>query len=333
MKSRSGWDVAKVSFLPSGGIIPELCSYLVAERESYKKVSKTTADALKIVANSMYGAICFDKYPSYSPIHASAVTGGGRWVLSVMEVVADALLKSLDPSSKVVYGDTDSICIASSASAPVGLRKDMKPKSMHNNVVTINKMVELILEFCPFPYIKAECKAIDLSIICMAPKMYVIKTARGTIDAKGISLVRRGGCQMMKDVEYDVAALCLSIKADEHKTLGSLSKELYLKYMARLRAENIHTKNVAYSYTLKGSTTCYYWSECDKNMKDKRRTVREFIRVEVEVDSSSYNDRIGNLFPKVSCDKYSELISDKINSILRAVDIHFSGNVESYPSV
>ena len=250
-----------------------------------------------------------------------------------MEAVASKLLVSLDPSSKVVYGDTDSICIASSMSSSVGLREYMKPMSMHNNVATVNKIAELVLEFCPFPHIKLDCKAIDLAIICMAPKMYVIKNARGVIEAKGISLVRRGGCQMLKGVEHDIATICLSVKADDHGKLRSLSERIYLKYMARLREGYTCTNKVVCSHTSKGSTSYHYWSEGRKEMKDKRRIVNEYFRVEVEMDSASYNGRVRDLFPKVSCAKYSELIIDKINSILRAVEIHFSGNVESYSSV
>ena len=64
--------------------------------------------------------------------------------------------------------------------------------------------------------------------------------------------------------------------------------------------QTIHTSKILCSHTLKGSTTYHYWSERNKEMKDRRKTVREFFRVEVEVDSSSYNDEIENLFPKVS---------------------------------
>ena len=58
-------------------------------------------NALKIVANSVYGLMAFSRYPSYSPMY-STITGSGRWLLEVLYLVC-----KFYPHCTWTYGDTE----------------------------------------------------------------------------------------------------------------------------------------------------------------------------------------------------------------------------------
>jgi DNA polymerase elongation subunit (family B) len=57
--------------------------------------------ALKISANSMYGALSFAQYNTYSPRCGMSVTAIGRWSLNVTTCCIVAAL-----GFSVIYGDT-----------------------------------------------------------------------------------------------------------------------------------------------------------------------------------------------------------------------------------
>lgn len=59
----------------------------------------------KVIVNSIYGAISFSSYPSYSPVSGMSVTSIGRWMLNVCIVVTMCI------GHTVVYGDTDSVML------------------------------------------------------------------------------------------------------------------------------------------------------------------------------------------------------------------------------
>jgi len=70
-----------------------------ARSRAYDKVQY----ALKISANSMYGALSFSQYNTYSPRCGMSVTAIGRWCLNVAMTVATCL------GFDSYYGDTDSV--------------------------------------------------------------------------------------------------------------------------------------------------------------------------------------------------------------------------------
>lgn len=96
------------------GIIPELSRELYLMRKDYKKLAKTAktkderliADkkqyAIKIIINSIYGAMGFNFFRLFVPECADAVTYFGRKALKYV-------MDELSPCGKVLYGDTDSI--------------------------------------------------------------------------------------------------------------------------------------------------------------------------------------------------------------------------------
>jgi len=102
-------------FCPGPRICAEACETLMNNRQRYRRLMEREGDptrkavynrtqhALKICANSMYGAMSFRHYNSYSPRCGTSVTGSGRWSLNVSAAVVSGL------GFEVVYGDTDSV--------------------------------------------------------------------------------------------------------------------------------------------------------------------------------------------------------------------------------
>ncbi len=71
--------------------------------QSQCKIKDLLQWALKITANSLYGALAFREYNTYSPRCGESVTMIGRWCLHVALAVTQGL------GGVVVYGDTDSV--------------------------------------------------------------------------------------------------------------------------------------------------------------------------------------------------------------------------------
>ena len=70
-------------------------THLIAERNHRKTLGDNIEQrCLKIIGNSLYGALAFDKYPSYSPSQASSLTTGSRWSLAVLQVVVVAICET-----------------------------------------------------------------------------------------------------------------------------------------------------------------------------------------------------------------------------------------------
>ena len=99
-------------------VCSESCRSLMQNRKHYKimksksrleknKTQEAICDqiqyALKISANSMYGALSYAEYNTYSPRCGMEVTAGGRWSLTVAMAICWRM------GFDMVYGDTDSI--------------------------------------------------------------------------------------------------------------------------------------------------------------------------------------------------------------------------------
>ncbi|MFD1587162.1 DNA-directed DNA polymerase [Halorientalis brevis] len=100
------------------GVIREMVDELLTEREEkksqrnefdpdspdYERFDRQQA-AVKVIMNSLYGVLGWDRFRLYDKEMGAAVTATGREVISFTEAVTDRLDKS------VVYGDTDSVMI------------------------------------------------------------------------------------------------------------------------------------------------------------------------------------------------------------------------------
>lgn len=87
---------------------------LLEEAEIKERQSWTAQTGLKIVINSLYGALSNKYFPLFNERMAQAVTGNGRFFIQLLAKNVEGKLQSMIPAEApyMVYGDTDS-CIGS----------------------------------------------------------------------------------------------------------------------------------------------------------------------------------------------------------------------------
>jgi DNA polymerase-2 len=90
------------------GILPEMLRVLFPQREEAKRRGDgITAHALKILMNSCYGVLATPACRFYSAPIANAITHFGHWALQFARARVEA------KGRRVLYGDTDSLFVAS----------------------------------------------------------------------------------------------------------------------------------------------------------------------------------------------------------------------------
>ena len=95
------------------GILPELLERLFPQRDQAKKRGDVIgAHALKILMNSFYGVLATPACRFFSLPVANAITHFGQWVLHWARDRVEAM------GHRVLYGDTDSLFVASSLTGP-----------------------------------------------------------------------------------------------------------------------------------------------------------------------------------------------------------------------
>jgi DNA polymerase II len=95
------------------GILPELLERLFPQRDEAKKRGDVIgAHALKILMNSFYGVLATPACRFFSMPVANAITHFGQWVLRWTRDRVESL------GHRVLYGDTDSLFVASSLTGP-----------------------------------------------------------------------------------------------------------------------------------------------------------------------------------------------------------------------
>lgn len=170
------------------GVASQMLQYLVTER---KRVGKGTPAgwALKIGANSFYGAFGARTSGLYSFLGASSVTLIGRWILSVMTACANSL------GYAVVYGDTDSIFV--------------KPKRLNAPTVSVVLLViHAVLSFTPLSNIVIEHEKQLSSMVIVDRKLYygnVSQPFSGTPLVKGLAPARKDRPAIVSNI---VSAIC-----------------------------------------------------------------------------------------------------------------------------
>lgn len=108
-----------------GGLLPKVLGFLLAERKKVKKMMKNPAltparkeilddlqKALKVAANSLYGANGHDAFPAGHPAVAKVTTFMGRLLLTKTEQLVMEFSEMHKLGLEVVYGDTDSVFVA-----------------------------------------------------------------------------------------------------------------------------------------------------------------------------------------------------------------------------
>ncbi len=245
-------------FPPGPRVCSEACQNLMDLRKKYKGLMKLEPNkglknqydrlqySLKICANSMYGAMSFQHYNSYSPRCGTSVTGSGRWALNV----ASSIIKGL--GFEVIYGDTDSVMYTlepcSESRSLVNnyvdhineVHVDTEPTNImefvsgNNNVIATNnlhllavcnivvKVVNNVMSYTCFRDLRIEqqetscttpkgCKSVIFpSFIVSSKKHYVGILRNGELYTKGMNYIRRSGSTLSSATTLEFITIVLN---------------------------------------------------------------------------------------------------------------------------
>ena len=211
-------------------VLPRLIGALVQRRRRVKELIKGERDptrreqlnirqqALKLLANSMYGCLGFSNSRFYAKAIAELITSQGREILqSTVDLVQGNLGK------EVIYGDTDSIMVNTDSvniADVLALGQAIKKE--------VNKRYRLL---------EIEIDGVFKCMLLLKKKKYAaVKVERGpdgsqveVTEAKGLDMVRRDWCPLAKQASHFALDRILSgnpreeVVASIHEHLRSIS--------------------------------------------------------------------------------------------------------------
>jgi DNA polymerase elongation subunit (family B) len=208
------------------GIIPSILDNLIERRTRIKKLMRelrksdpeylvldARQQALKTIANSMYGYLGFSKSRWYCLECAESITAWGR------KYINDVIEEAKKNGFSVIYGDTDSIMIS---------LKNKSKEDAINFLEKINKNFpgKLVLELQDF-YKRCIFVSKRSEIERGAKKKYALIDERGEITIKGFEYVRRDWADIAKETQAKVIEIILKEK-DIDKAL-SYVKDVIVK--------------------------------------------------------------------------------------------------------
>lgn len=193
------------------GILPMLLENLAKNRKLAKKEMAKAHDkgdkfmesvyngkqlAFKVSMNSIYGFCAAQMLPC--PDISASVTTIGRNMIEQTKT----LVEKWYPGSEVIYGDTDSVMTIFDVGDLKGTEAMKKTFEIGKEAAeriskTFKEPIELEFEKCYSPYLLFSKKR-------YAGLMYTNPEKYDYIDAKGIQLVRRDNCKLVKNVSKQV---------------------------------------------------------------------------------------------------------------------------------
>ncbi|KAJ2095769.1 DNA-directed DNA polymerase alpha catalytic subunit pol1 [Coemansia sp. S100] len=186
------------------GILPRLLKTLVDRRRQVKQLLKRPTSpeeagqldlrqrALKLTANSMYGCLGFTHSRFYAKPLAMLITARGREILQATRDLA------LSDGLEVIYGDTDSIMIATRADALADVYE--MGAQFKRRVNERYRLLELDIDGV-FKRLLLLKKKKYAALLITAPEKHLDGSEYQTqLESKGLDLVRRDWCGLSHDV-------------------------------------------------------------------------------------------------------------------------------------
>ncbi|KAJ1906199.1 DNA-directed DNA polymerase alpha catalytic subunit pol1 [Coemansia sp. IMI 209127] len=190
------------------GILPRLLKTLVERRRQVKGLLKQPGlsaeeagqlnvrqQALKLTANSMYGCLGFTHSRFYAKPLAMLITARGREILQATRDLA------LSEGLEVIYGDTDSIMIATHTASLADVYE--LGAQFKRRVNERYRLLELDIDGV-FKRLLLLRKKKYAALLVVDPEKYIRDGMRGAygtkLESKGLDLVRRDWCDLSHDV-------------------------------------------------------------------------------------------------------------------------------------
>lgn len=225
------------------GLLPRILEQLLSERKRVKKLMDAEADpklrallnrkqlALKISANSVYGASGSTKGKLSCRECAEATTAAGREAIDFT-----CAFVNRRPGFEIIYGDTDSAF----ARVPPEMRTLGVDALFQHGEGLADEVTAAIAELMPGErcYIKLEFEKIFLPLILYKKKRYAgmcIEDPRkpAKMMARGLELVRRDACKLVKETQRGVIDLLLregDVRGAAELMLGALRRVLEIPH-------------------------------------------------------------------------------------------------------
>lgn len=167
-------------------------------RKVYKKSNPPYSTALKVLANSLYGALGYANSPLHSPRAAATVTVTGRSALALAYTVFTGL------GLNVVYGDTDSCFLAEGSKTNTWFSG-----SVGTHIDTALSIFHRVVQFTPFPSMTMEKEEEYKSLLLVDKKHYAYADGSGNIKTKGLSQTRKDRLGICRDLTGMIARTLL----------------------------------------------------------------------------------------------------------------------------
>jgi DNA polymerase elongation subunit (family B) len=181
-----------ICFAHNRVILPSIVKDLVERRRQVRETNPTLQLALKLTANSLYGCLGFSRSRFYKPELAALITQHGRQVL---QATVDLI------GSQVIYGDTDSVMIAT----------DLED---YADVVALGEQLSEKIN-SKYKTLEIESDGIFKKLLLQKKKKYAGMLTDGTIVYKGMDVVRRDFCELAREIGKNMVQNIFSGLADE----------------------------------------------------------------------------------------------------------------------
>ena len=215
------------------GFIPEVLDWLIKKRfeikgefkketEPQKKsILNVKQQALKLLANSMYGYYAFIRARWYSRDCAEAIAAWGR------EYIQKTIEEAKKNGFEVIYSDTDSIFITK----PEEEDKDKILQEAKDFVKRINEKLPEAMEL--------EFEGFYPRGIFITKKRYALTDEKGVLTVKGLETKRRDWAEIAKDTQNKVLTAILFERNPEK------AAEIVKQVVKNIKDGNVKLKDLA----------------------------------------------------------------------------------------
>ncbi|MFH0862057.1 MAG: DNA-directed DNA polymerase [Candidatus Altiarchaeota archaeon] len=215
------------------GFIPEVLGWLLQKRAEVKNRMTAEADperkkildveqqAVKLLANSMYGYYGFQRARWYCRECAEAIAGWGR------EYIQETIKVATAEGFEVIYGDTDSVYLT---------RDDLKDtKEIIRRAMEFQKKInDRLPEAMELKY-----EDFYLRGIFITKKRYAVINQQGKMTVRGLETRRRDWCEAAKGTQQKV--LDALLKDRDPEKAANVVKEM----VQRIKAGNVPLSELA----------------------------------------------------------------------------------------